>query len=241
MHLTIDIGNTRGKLVVFDEKGNPKAETITDGRTLENMAEFAACHQCRKGIVSSTIGLTKEAERHLDRLPFPVLRLTGKTPLPIRNRYRTPDTLGTDRLAAVVGAWTLQPGHNLLVVDCGTCITYDFIDSEGSYRGGNISPGVNMRLKALHEQTARLPLIAPNGETPEIGYDTATAIRSGVLLGIRNEIEGYIRRMQEKYPQVSVFLTGGDAINLAFQSDCTIFADDFIVPRGLNQILAYNL
>ena len=241
MHLIIDIGNTRGKLLAFDEQGNPKAEAQTDGRTLEGLADFAQRNDCRQGIISSTIGLTQAAERQLCGLPFEVLRLTGKTPLPIRNLYRTPDTLGTDRLAAVVGAWTMQPRRNLLVVDCGTCITYDFIDSEGNYWGGNISPGLNMRLKALHEQTARLPLVSPSGETPDMGFDTDTAIRSGVIQGIRHEIEGYIRQMKEKYTQVSVFLTGGDTINLAFRSDCTIFADNFIVPRGLNQILVYNL
>ena len=131
-------------------------------------------------------------------------------------------------------------GGELLVIDSGTCITYDFLDAENHYQGGNIAPGLRLRLMAMHEHTALLPLIDGDGEAPELGYDTATALRSGVVWGIKYEIEGYIRRFRRKYPHVSVFLTGGDIKKLRISTKSSIFADDFLVPRGLNQILDYN-
>ena len=173
-------------------------------------------------------------------LPFPLLKLSHDTPIPIANRYRTPETLGSDRLAAVVGASSLKPGKDLLIIDAGTCITYEVIDARGNYWGGNIAPGMQMRLKALHEFTARLPLVEAEGDVPGMGYNTETAIRSGVLRGMKYEIEGYIKSMRAKFPHLLVFLTGGDHINFDPGIKNIIFSDRFIVPRGLNKILDYN-
>ena len=238
MNLVIDIGNTRAKALVFSEN-KPIAETTTDHR-LTGLAEFSVRHPIQAGIFSITAKYSQTVRRAIDGLPFPVMRFDEKVRLPIQNLYRSPKTLGPDRLAAVIGAQALQPKRDLLVIDCGTCITYDFLDAEGNYRGGNISPGLQMRLTALNRQTARLPLVNRQGQTPEIGYDTETAIRSGVIRGIRHEIEGYIKEFREKYPAVLIFLTGGDAINLDMSKESSIFADEFLVPRGLNQILNYN-
>ncbi|MBQ5722460.1 MAG: type III pantothenate kinase, partial [Bacteroidaceae bacterium] len=163
-----------------------------------------------------------------------------ETPVPITNRYRSPKTLGADRLAAAVGARSLKPGKDLLIIDAGTCITYEVIDAKGNYWGGNIAPGMQMRLRALNEFTAKLPLVSAEGNVPGMGYDTETAIRSGVLRGMKYEIEGYIRSMRSKYPKLLVFLTGGDKINFDATIKSIIFADKFIVPRGLNKILDYN-
>ena len=135
---------------------------------------------------------------------------------------------------------TIRPSHDLLIIDAGTCITYEFVTAAGEYLGGNISPGLDMRLKALHEHTARLPLIAQEGPTPAIGCDTETAIRAGVVHGIRLEIEGYIRQYQEKYPGLFVFLTGGTCFDFDSRLKNCIFADKYLVPRGLNRILEYN-
>jgi len=226
--------------VVFDGK-EPVESTTTDGETLDGLSAFALRYPFQRGMVSSTIPLTDEAMRKIRALPFPVKQLTPDTPLPITNLYHTPQTLGPDRLASVIGAWSMHPGNDLLVIDAGTCITYDFIDHLGRYHGGNISPGATMRLRAMHEQTARLPLVKREGDRPQVGYDTETALRTGALLGMKLEIEGYIRLFQQKYPHLLVFLTGGDARNLDISENFRIFADDFLVPRGLNEVISYLL
>ena len=145
-----------------------------------------------------------------------------------------------DRLAAVVGANYLSPGRNLLVVDAGTALTYEFIDAEGNYWGGNISPGIYTRFKTLNACCDKLPLIERKGETPEFGFDTETAIRAGVIRGIEFEIIGYITLLQKKYPDLLVFLTGGDKFSFDTNLKSIIFADRFLVLKGLNRILSYN-
>ena len=133
-----------------------------------------------------------------------------------------------------------KPNTDLLIIDAGTCITYEVIDARGNYWGGNIAPGMQMRLRALHEFTARLPLVDPEGEVPGMGYSTETAIRSGVLRGMKYEIEGYIKSMRSKFPRLQVFLTGGNRINFDEDIKNLVFTDKYIVPRGLNKILDYN-
>lgn len=239
MRLIIDIGNSRAKVAVFD--GTELVSSMRTDHDLTDLPDMVTLYPCQQGIVSTTAGLTERAEQRIAALPFEVLRMTGETPVPIQVLYHTPQTLGSDRLAAVVGAWAQYPKRNILIIDAGSCITYDFLDNEGNYRGGNISPGLGMRLNALHEHTARLPKIDSEGDTPEVGYDTETAIRSGVCIGIRHEIEGYIKAFREKYPDVLVFLTGGDAFHLDMSKENCTFADEFLVLRGLNNILAYNI
>lgn len=239
MKLIIDIGNTVAKLVAFDGD-TPIEEVRTSNETLATLDAFATKYAFTHGIVGAVREITPQAEAHLQALHIPILRFTPDTPIPIRNRYRTPHTLGSDRLAAAVGASSLQPGKDLLIIDAGTCVTYEVIDAQGNYWGGNIAPGMHMRLRALHEFTAKLPLVEAEGPVPGMGYDTQTAIRSGVLRGMKYEIEGYIRSMRAKYPKLMVFLTGGDKINFDTTIKSIIFADKFIVPRGLNKILDYN-
>ena len=239
VNLIIDIGNTLAKLVAFD--GNtPIDEIKTSNETLERLPEFVDKYDFKQGIVGSVFGITVEAERQLKRLDFPLLYLNSDTPVPIINDYHTPETLGADRLAAAVGAYMQYPGHDILIVDAGTCLTYEFIDKAGHYKGGCISPGLQMRLKSLRAFTAKLPLIDSEGPSPEVGYDTETSIRSGVIQGMKFEIEGRIKHFQEKYPALLVFLTGGDIFNFDNKIKNLIFADKYIVPRGLNRILAYN-
>ena len=237
--LIIDIGNTVAKLVAF--QGNEPVEEIrVSNETLDGVSEFASKFHFLQGVVGSVREISTEGKNVIQSLPFPVLEFTSVTPIPIHNRYRTPQTLGTDRLAAVIGASVLLPGKDLLVIDAGTCITYEVIDARGNYWGGNIAPGMQMRLKALHEYTARLPLVSSTGIVPGIGYDTETAIRSGILRGMKYEIEGYIRSMTAKFPHLQVFLTGGDEINFDTTIKNTIYTDKYLVPRGLNRILDYN-
>ncbi len=240
MNLVIDIGNTCVKLLSFcgDEVVEEKRSDKGDILALES---FCAKYSFEKGVFSTVSELTSEYRSALLDLPFPMLEFkSGHTPIPIINKYGTPKTLGSDRLAAAVAANALMPGHDLLIVDIGTCVTFDFVNAVGEYLGGNISPGPTMRLKALNLYTARLPLVERRGETPELGFNTETAIRSGVLNGIKYEIEGYINTFLKKYPELYVYLTGGVHLNLQFSEKIRIFADDFIVPKGLNRILEYN-
>ena len=239
MKLIIDIGNTVAKLVAFDGD-EPIEEIRTSNDSLSALGAFAAKYAFTHGIVGTVKELTAEAEEQLHNLHIPILRFSHETPVPITNRYRSPKTLGADRLAAAVGARSLKPGKDLLIIDAGTCITYEVIDAKGNYWGGNIAPGMQMRLRALNEFTAKLPLVSAEGNVPGMGYDTETAIRSDVLRGMKYEIEGYIRSMRSKYPKLLVFLTGGDKINFDATIKSIIFADKFIVPRGLNKILDYN-
>ena len=218
----------------------PVDEIRAESGTLCGLDAFTDKHRFRKGIVGSVRDLTASEEKALAGLTFPILRFSHDTPIPITNRYRTPETLGSDRLAAVIGASSLKPGKDLLIIDAGTCITYEVIDARGNYWGGNIAPGMQMRLRALHEFTARLPLVDAEGEVPGMGYNTETAIRSGVLRGMKYEIEGYIKSMRSKFPHLQVFLTGGNRINFDEDIKNLVFTDKYIVPRGLNKILDFN-
>lgn len=240
MNLIIDIGNTCAKAVCFND-GNVVEEIRFDRGEEAKLDDFCKKYAFDKGILSSVSDLSDELETIIRTLPFNVITLkSGETPIPIKNKYATPLTLGTDRLAAAVGANYLQKGKNVLIIDIGTCITIDFVSAEGEFMGGNISLGPTMRLRALHEFTSRLPLVERNGDVTTIGDTTETAIRNGVVQGIRYEIEGYINDFSAKYPELLVYLTGGVHMNLHFSEKMRIFANDFIVPIGLNRILEYN-
>ena len=240
MNLIIDIGNTVAKLAVFE--GNSVVEVIRgSNHSLDCLSMLCHKYTIQQGIIASVITLSNTIRRQLAKLPFPIMELDYKTPVPIKNLYKTPETLGMDRLAAVVEAYEQQKGKNLLIIDAGTAVTYEFVDAAGNYRGGNISPGIYTRFKTLNACCDKLPLIERSGETPEFGYDTETAIRAGVIKGMEFEITGYIYQMQKKYPDLLVFLTGGD--NFSFDSNLKsiIFADRFLVLKGLNRILNYNV
>lgn len=240
MNLTLDIGNTCGKMVAFDGT-TPVDELHMDHGDWAKLTDFCQLHKFDRGIYSSVIDLSPETEAIICNLGFPMMKLVpGGTPVPISIKYATPTTLGADRLAAAVGAYQKNSGHDVLVIDIGTCITYDLVTAQGEYLGGNISPGPTIRLKALNEHTDRLPLVERRGDTPDVGYSTETAIRSGVMKGIEYEIEGYISDFLLKYPSLYVYLTGGVRLNLHISEKNRTFADGFIVPEGLNHILLYN-
>ena len=239
VNLIIDIGNTAAKIALFE--GTELLDVTYDSnRTLESLPDVCRCYPIEKAIVATVIDLTDEAEARLAELPCPLLRLGADTPLPVENLYETPRTLGYDRMAAVVGAADRFPGKDILVIDAGTCITYELVDAAGRYHGGNISPGLQMRFKALNCFTGRLPLVAPEGRLLPMGKDTETAIRGGVLRGIEYEMQGYIRELKKKYPALLVFLTGGDEFSFDTNLKSIIFADKFLVLKGLNRILIYN-
>ena len=236
LNLIADIGNNSAKFFLFNGE-QILLHTRRNDASYEVVSEWNEQFGIDKIIVSTVIDLNEEQKRAFTTVGCPVIWFSSTTPTPLRIEYATPHTLGSDRIAAAVGAWSEQPGKNMLVIDAGSAITIDFVDRQGRYKGGNIAPGIKMRLKALHEYTGRLPLIEKEGETPAFGYDTETAIRSGVITGICHEIDGYINAIKEKYGDVLVFLTGGDEKTLKNRIKNRIFADKYLVAKGLNRIL----
>lgn len=238
--LIIDIGNSSAKVALFE--GDILAEHIhAEHEELPYLlAEKARERHIRCAIVSSVIPLGENIEASINALPFPCLRMSAKLKMPFRIAYKTPDTLGPDRLAAVAGACMQEPGRDLLIIDSGTAITYDIVTADGLYLGGNISPGIGMRFKALHHYTGKLPLVDKEGCRTSIGETTETAIREGVLQGVDYEIEGYIHTYALKYPKLLVFLTGGNAFLLDNRVKSRTFADNLLVVKGLNRILRLN-
>lgn len=238
--LTIDIGNTSIKYAVFDSNQSMLTEGRIDGHDPTILVTTAKSFSVIHAIVCSTVKLDASTLRQLSSVAQHLVILSHTTSLPIRNLYKSPQTLGMDRLAAAVGAYS-QTQSNTLIIDMGTAITYDLVTERGEYLGGNISPGLNMRFNALHQQTALLPLVNIEGNHPAIGNDTETAIRCGVVDGIRYEIEGYISKLSLKYTNLCIILTGGDHLYFEDSKNLRIFADDYIVLKGLNEILRYNL
>ncbi len=239
MNLIVDIGNTHTKLFVLED-GTPicsfsvKGEWSGELLELKNKYKINAC-------AAICVGAKKlQAEEILQELQCPVYWVTGETLSPIKVLYKTPHTLGADRLAAVVGATVLYPSQNLLVIDIGTCITYDFVDAANNYIGGNISLGMDMRFAALHNYTASLPLVTFQRPNPGIGYNTETAIRSGVVCGIKHEIEGYIQESLRKTNDLRVVITGGGAEYVASFLDTTVILEPYLVAIGVNEILEYQ-
>lgn len=236
MNLIADIGNNSAKFFLFQDN-RILLHTRRTGELHDVLKEWSEAYEIKKAIVSSVVNLSEEQRKAFDILTCPVVWFDSSVTTPLEIDYNTPQTLGSDRLAAAVGAWNEKSGSNLLVIDAGSAITIDFVERTGIYRGGNIAPGIRMRLRALHEYTGRLPLVEKEGETPLLGKETETAIRSGVIRGICHEIEGYISEISQRFGDVYVFLTGGDEISLKNNIKSRIFADKFLVAKGLNRIL----
>ncbi len=247
MNLIIDIGNTVSKYYLFDGS-EIRGHGHQTGHSLEFMSALldgtAYGHHTpltpEAAIVCSVINLPEEAEARLRALPCPVLRFSADTPIPLSNGYKAPYSLGMDRLAAAIGAHTLYPERPLLVIDAGSCITFDFVTSQGEYVGGNITPGLQARLMAIDTFFPRLPKVEAQGEVPELGYDTETAIRAGVIQGIRHEIQGYIKYFKEKHTALQVVLTGGDSPTFQDLREDSLLIEPDLVARGLARVLIYN-
>ena len=236
MNLIADIGNNSAKFFLFNGE-QMLLHTRRNDASYGVISEWNEQFGIDRIIVSTVIDLTEEQKNEFQSVGCPVLWFNSTISTPLKVEYATPHTLGSDRIAAAVGAWNEKPFNNILVIDAGSAITIDFVTRQGIYKGGNIAPGIKMRLKALHEYTGRLPLIEKEGDTPAFGYDTETAIRSGVISGICHEIDGYINEIKEKYGDVLVFLTGGDEKTLKNRIKNRIFADKYLVAKGLNRIL----
>jgi len=236
MTLLVDFGNTRVKAAVKD--GGKMRHIYSGEASLRNLMSATQGLDIRGGMWCSVHPVDKTLTDWMFSLGM--IPLAPSVPIPLTNAYSAPESLGMDRLAAAVGAYSMQPGHNLLVIDAGTAITYDFVSADGVYHGGNIAPGAALRFKSLHENTGALPLVDHKGDVPMLGNDTVTAIRSGVINGIRHEIEGYIRELDSLYPSLLVFLTGGDADCFDIKGKCATFVVPSLVLEGLARIVDYN-
>ena len=239
MNLIVDIGNSLVKLAVF-EKGVLVAQRSARYPSASDFEALLQGRRAGRAIVESTRGDADEIVELVRGYADRVLEFTPQTPVPIGNAYRTPETLGRDRLAAPVGATVLYPGRNVLIVDFGTAVTIDLVTADGTFRGGCISPGMRIRFRALHDYTARLPLCSATEREKLLGGSTDGAIRQGVMNSIAFEIEGYMTRMREKIDDLCVIFTGGDAKYFAKRIKNTIFANRNLVFCGLDRILEYN-
>jgi type III pantothenate kinase len=234
MNLIIDFGNTATKAATFrDDSLVEFISNTTLSELQERTTNFNFDH-----IFISTVSVSRE--RIAQGFDQEVIFLTHETPVPFNNTYETRETLGLDRIAAVAGSTLYSEGENCLIIDIGTCITYDFINSERDYLGGSISPGLQMRFRALHELTAGLPLVEFNPESPFIGKSTHGSISSGVLYGMEGEIQGMINRYTADFGNLKTILCGGGADFFENRLKGAIFAAPELVLRGLNRILLYN-
>lgn len=240
MNLAIDIGNSMAKLAIIDQGQVVdflKTE-ILDIAYLEDLLDHYPAIEA--AILASSRPDDAAMEAWLATRMKRFIRFNSQVEVPIRNAYRTPQTLGADRLAAAVGAHALYPNNPVLVVDFGTAITLDLVSAEGEFLGGNISPGALTRFRALHHFTGRLPLRGLTEQTALLGGDSYEAIESGVINGIVYEVEGYIRELERKYEGLRIIFTGGDGNFFAKRLKNPIFATYDLVAYGLNRILEYH-
>lgn len=240
-NLCIDIGNSSVKLCVFHNKKLIHKEiqnSLNELIIYELSQQFPDVDNV---ILSSVKKENRRINKILQKQFNYFIEFSDKTPVPIENLYKTKETLGKDRLAAIVGANNMYPESNVLVVDAGTAITFDFINAKKQYYGGTISPGLRMRFSALHQFTGKLPLVEPSDEYALLGDNTHRAILSGVINGIIFEIDGYIESLQKENKELITILTGGDAIFFVKKLKNTIFVDQNLVLTGLNRIIEYNV
>ena len=249
MLLAVDVGNTKIKVAVFE--GSNLVERIDFyGSELQKQIEFTLNkYQKISDLVVASVGnITKEAFLAFEK-QLKIHFITHNSSFPFHNKYETPHSLGIDRMVLASGAVLNFPKQNRLVIDAGTSITYDFIDENDNYLGGAISPGIRLRYESLHHFTAKLPLLTLDlfkenlksiDEHDFIGNSTSSAIHSGVLNGVQNEIEGFITQYQRVYPKFIIILTGGDTEFLAKRLKNTIFANSNFLLESLNQTFQYK-
>jgi type III pantothenate kinase len=240
MNLVIDIGNTRTKTALFNNNELLEIKTFSELLVCDVEFILRAFPQITNCILCCTGQINLNLKEYLNNTFSLLVNLSGNTSIPFKNNYESKVSQGPDRIAAIAGAQMQFPGSDVLVIDAGTAITFDFIDKKGNYNGGNISPGLEIRFKALHNFTDKLPLLQRTNEFDLLGRNTVEAINSGVQNGIIFEIEQYIVTLKHQYSSLKTIITGGDADFLANKLKCTIFADSNLVLKGLNRILNYN-
>ncbi|BDD07836.1 type III pantothenate kinase [Fulvitalea axinellae] len=235
MNLCIDIGNTRTKAGLFSNGELVRVITLKKELITQTVKDLNP----KKIIFSSVSSETEPLVKSVSEVA-PVWTLHHAMPLPFRIAYKTPETLGVDRIAGVAGARHLTD-KPALVIDIGTCVTYDIVDAEGTYHGGSISPGLRMRLRAMNHFTERLPLIETGDRVPLTGSTTEDALRSGATHGLRLEIEGIIREYRKKFRDLAVILCGGDSEFFELETESPVMVKPELVLIGLNSILSHNV
>lgn len=239
MILTIDVGNTRVKAAVFEQNTLKELKTFHHKDFLLNINTLKEIYFIPKAIIASVSNLDKENVKFLEE-NFKLTIVNASTKVPFKNLYTTPTTLGVDRICLASAAAIQYPNQNVLVIDAGTCITYDFLNDNNEYLGGAISPGIEMRYKSLTEFTANLPLLEKEIPGSFIGNNTFSSIHSGIINGVLKEIEGVINQYEEEFMKLTVVLTGGDTNFLSEQLKNSIFANQNFLLQGLNDILIFN-
>ncbi len=237
MNLVIDYGNSSAKVGIFDHHKLVRKEVFAKASSLQIFLENFSADCIIVSSVTTEAALVSSWAKQVKEKYI----LTHSLPLPIKNGYATPMTLGADRIAGACGAYQLFPENPCLVIDAGTCITYDIIDLKGVFLGGGISLGLSMRFDSLHTFTAKLPLMGVIEHAPLIGNSTETCIQSGVINGVIEEMNGIISRYQGKFDGLQVILCGGDARFFENKLKASIFALPELVLSGLNSILIYNV
>jgi type III pantothenate kinase len=237
MNLVVDYGNSFAKVGVFDQYELVNQHTFSSS---EELKYFLQNFSGESFILSSVTHENTAVMKWVSHVKRKFI-LTSSLPLPIHNLYATPQTLGVDRIAGVCGARQKFPKSNCLIIDAGTCITYDFLDREGKYHGGSISPGLKMRFQAMNTFTAKLPLADIVENPPLIGTTTESCLQSGAIHGMTEEIKGIIGEYQREFDGLQVILCGGDARFFENKLKAPIFAIPELVLSGLNSILIYNV
>ncbi len=240
MNLIIDVGNTATKLAVFRGEKLLFDEVVEKEGLIEKVREVFGLYPNIGLAIVSSVSEFDSNELAAISIFCKVHVLDHATRIPYKNSYATPQTLGVDRIALATAAFYNNPDGNTLVIDAGTCITYDMVNDYGEYLGGAISPGVTMRYKAMHLQTSKLPLLEKEIPLDLIGNSTETSMHSGVVNGVSAEIDGVIDQYKSRFADLTVILTGGDAQFLSKRLKNTIFADSKFLLRGLNYLLEYN-
>lgn len=240
MNLIIDVGNTKAKIAIFSKNRLLRKDSVNHRNLNSTIKDWLKRYNNLKKVIIASVGPVRDDE--FSFLPDSLRKviLTSETPLPFKNRYKTPNTLGDDRIALIAAAALHYPGENVLVIDAGSCITFDFKNNRDEYLGGAISPGIRLRYHALNNFTANLPLLEAKLPKKIIGNSTDASIHSGVMNGIVKELDGVIDAYRENYPDLTVILTGGDAKTLSKRLKNSIFANPNFLLIGLNDILEFN-
>ena len=248
MNLCIDQGNSRTKVALMTDEGRVMHHFIYKSFASSDVERLFDLYDITDSIISSVVNIEAAIVNTLSRRSQHFVLFDHMTPVPIINRYDTPATLGQDRLAAAVGAKSLCPNENLLIIDAGSAITYDYVSAEGEYIGGNIAPGLKMRFTMLQRMTKKLPLVEvdENELIPLFGKNTRDAIAAGVIRGVAYEVKGYMRTLGEKTPHYKAFLTGGNApyilrnVRTSRTEKREMQYEKHLVLIGLNEILVFN-
>lgn len=239
MNLIVDLGNTLSKVALFEDEVLINVKKFHKDQ-IKTLVEYLKSLDYKKSIISSVIKTPEEIISQIKSKTESIIYFDSTTKLPISNKYATPKSLGYDRLALAVGGYARFPKTNVLIIDAGTCITYDIINKNGEYLGGAISPGLDMRFESLGKFTDNLPILNKSDIDYTIGSTTDESIRSGVENGIIFEIKGFISEFKKKFTRLTIILSGGDSIFLSKKLKNCKFVDSNFQLYGLNKILIFN-